>query len=44
MARTKEEIEEAIAAIDEETKEHFSDIRELNAERAELMKELAEVE
>ena len=44
MAKTREEIEVAIAEIDEETKERFDDIRELNAERAELVKELAEVE
>jgi len=44
MARTKEEIEEAIAIIDEELHDSFDDVRELNAERAELVKELAGVE
>ena len=44
MAKTREEIEIAIAEIDENLHERFDDIRELNAERAELVKELAEVE
>ena len=42
MARTTEKIMEDIVKVDAQIKADFEDIRELNTERAELIKELAE--